>query len=123
MWVEKAGEIIPAVVAVNLSRRVPECLPYTFPTACPVCCNGVIQHDGEVALRCPNYACPIQVRRRVQHFASKACVDIDGLGVAMVESLVEQGWVRNLPDIYRLRRGYLLSLGKNVEKSTKNRLF
>lgn len=118
VWVEKAGEIIPAVVAVNLSRRGPECLPYTFPTACPVCCTGVIQHDGEVALRCPNYACPIQVRRRVQHFASKACVDIDGLGVAMVESLVEQGWVRNLPDIYRLRRGDLLSLGKNVEKST-----
>jgi DNA ligase (NAD+) len=71
-----------------------------------------------VALRCPNFDCPVQVRRRVQHFASKACVDIEGLGEAMVDGLVEQGWVRSLPDVYRLRRDDLLTLGKSVEKST-----
>jgi DNA ligase (NAD+) len=58
----------------------------------------------------------------VQHFASKACLDIDGLGVAMVDVLVEKGWVKNLADIYRLRRDDLLTLGKSVEKSTDNLL-
>lgn len=116
--VEKAGEIIPAVIAVNLTKRTPHCVPYEFPTACPVCGTPVVQLEGEVALRCPNYECPVQVRRRVQHFASKGCVDIDGLGVAMVDTLVDKGWVRSLADIYRLKREDLLTLGKSVEKST-----
>lgn len=116
--VEKAGEVIPAVVSVNTARRSPECRPYRFPEQCPECGTGIIQLEGEVALRCPNFDCPVQVRRRVQHFASKACVDIEGLGVAMVDVLVDRGWVRSLPDIYRLRREDLLTLGKNVEKST-----
>ncbi|GAB1488593.1 NAD-dependent DNA ligase LigA [Opitutaceae bacterium] len=122
VFVEKAGEVIPAVIAVNLVKRKPECVPYVFPDKCPVCGTPVVQPEGEVAQRCPNYECPVQVRRRVQHFASKACVDIDGLGIAMVDVLVEKGWVRSIPDIYRLRREDLLSLGKSVEKSTDNLL-
>lgn len=118
VWVEKAGEIIPAVVAVNTARRAPECVAYTFPTHCPVCETTVVQHEGEVALRCPNYECSVQVRRRVQHFASKGCVDIEGLGVAIVDTLVEHRWVRSVPDIYRLERDDLLTLGKSVAKST-----
>ena len=82
----------------------------------------MVQAEGEVALRCPNYDCPVQVRRRVRHFASKACVDIDGLGEAMVDVLVEKGWVRDVADIYRLKRDDLLTLGKSVEKSTDNLL-
>ncbi len=120
VFVEKAGEVIPAVIAVNVARRTPECVPYVFPERCPVCATPVVQLEGEVALRCPNYECPIQVRRRVQHFASKACVDIDGLGVALVDALVAKRWVRSIPDIYRLRREDLLTLGKSVEKSTDN---
>ncbi len=122
VYVEKAGEIIPAVVAVNLSRRTPACAPYVFPDACPVCSTPVVQAEGEAALRCPNYDCPVQIRRRAQHFASKACVDIDGLGIAMVDTLVGRGWLRGIPDIYRLRREDLLTLGKSVEKSTDNLL-
>jgi DNA ligase (NAD+) len=122
VYVEKAGEIIPAVVAVNPARRPPACAPYVFPDACPVCSTPVVQAEGEVALRCPNYDCPVQIRRRAQHFASKACVDIDGLGIAMVDALVERGWLRGIPDIYRLRREDLLTLGKSVEKSTDNLL-
>lgn len=122
VYVEKAGEIIPAVIAVNTARRSPQCVPYAFPTTCPVCHTPVVQLDGEVATRCPNYDCPVQVRRRVQHFASKGCVDIDGLGIAMVDTLVEKGWVRSIPDIYRLRREDLLTLGKSVEKSAVNLL-
>ena len=120
--VEKAGEIIPAVVSVNTERRTPECVPYVFPEHCPQCATPVVQLEGEVAVRCPNFECPVQVRRRVQHFASKACVDIEGLGEAMVDVLVEKGWVRSVPDIYRLRREDLLSLGKNVGKSSDNLL-
>lgn len=120
--VEKAGEIIPAVIAVNLDRRTPECVPYVFPDKCPVCATPAIQLEGEVAVRCPNTECPVQVRRRVIHFASRACLDIEGLGVAMVDQLVDKGWVQRLPDLYHLRRDDMLALGKSVEKSTDNLL-
>jgi DNA ligase (NAD+) len=120
--VEKAGEVIPAVIGVNPARRTPDCVPYVFPLRCPVCSTAAVQLEGEVALRCPNPDCPEQVRRRVQHFASKACVDIDGLGEAMVATLMEKGWIRSLADVYRLRREDLLSLGKKVEKSSDNLL-
>jgi len=122
VYVEKAGEVIPAVVGVNPARRTPQCAPFAFPTRCPSCGTAVVQGEGEVALRCPNYDCPVQVRRRVRHFASKACVDIDGLGEAMVDVLVEKGWVRDVADIYRLDRDDLLTLGKSVNKSTDNLL-
>lgn len=122
VFVEKAGEVIPAVVGVNAARRTPKCVPFVFPTHCPSCGTAVVQVQGEVALRCPNYECPVQVRRRVRHFASKACVDIDGLGEAMVDTLVEKGWIRSVPDIYHLKRDALLTLGKSVEKSTENLL-
>jgi DNA ligase (NAD+) len=122
VYVEKAGEVIPAVVGVNQARRTPDCVPYVFPSRCPACGTAVVQAEGEVALRCPNYDCPVQVRRRVQHFASRACVDIEGLGEAMVDVLVEKGWLRDVADVYRLRREDLLTLGKSVEKSTDNLL-
>ena len=120
--VEKAGEVIPAVVGVNTARRTPECVPYAFPSQCPACGTQTVQYEGEVAVRCPNVNCPAQIRRRVQHFASKSGVDIEGLGEAMVDTLVEKGWVKGITDIYRLRRDDLLTLGKSVEKSTDNLL-
>lgn len=122
VYVEKAGEIIPAVISVNEKRRTPACVPYVFPTECPACQTAVVRVEGEVAVRCPNYECPVKVRRRVAHFASKACVDIDGLGIAMVDVLVEKGWIKSVADIYRLRRDDLLTLGKSVGKSTDNLL-
>ena len=122
VFVEKAGEVIPAVIGANLARRAPECVAYLFPEKCPACGTPVVRLEGEVALRCPNHECPMQVRRRVQHFASKACVDIEGLGEAMVDTLAGKGWVKGIPDLYRLRRDDLLTLGKSVEKSTDNLL-
>jgi len=122
VFVEKAGEVIPAVVGVNLAKRKRESVRFEFPKHCPSCGTLAIFHEGEVALRCPNYDCTIQIRRRIQHFVSKNCVDIDGLGEAMVATLVEKGWISTLADVYRLpsRRLDLLSLGKKVEKSTDN---
>ncbi len=120
--VEKAGEIIPAVIEVNLKRRTSGCRVYKFPDKCPVCGTAVVQLEEEVAKRCPNLSCPAQVRRRLGHFVSKACLDIDGLGGAMIDELVEKGWVKELPDLFRLKRDNLLTLGKSVEKSTDNLL-
>ncbi|HKB56672.1 MAG TPA: NAD-dependent DNA ligase LigA [Lacunisphaera sp.] len=120
--VEKAGEIIPAVIEVNLKRRTPGCRVYKFPDKCPVCGTVVVQLEEEVAKRCPNLSCPAQVRRRLGHFVSKSCLDIDGLGSAMIDELVEKGWVKELPDLFKLKRENLLTLGKSVEKSTDNLL-
>ena len=122
VFVEKAGEVIPAVVGVNFSRRTPACLPYRFPETCPACGTPVTRASDEVAVRCPNYDCPVQVRRRVRHFASKSAVDIEGLGEAMVDEFVDKGWVKSPADLYHLQRADLLGLGKKVEKSTDNLL-
>ena len=108
VYLEKAGEIIPALVGVNLARRAASSQPFLFPAACPSCQTAVVRIEGEAAVRCPNSDCPAQLRRRLQHFASDAAVDIAGLGPAVVEALVAQGLVKNIPDLYRLRRENLL---------------
>ncbi|MGH8021489.1 MAG: NAD-dependent DNA ligase LigA, partial [Opitutaceae bacterium] len=120
--VEKAGEIIPAVISVVLAKRPPGSEPYAFPTKCPECATAVVKLPGEIAWRCPNLDCPAQVRRRIGHFASKSCMDIEGLGEAMVDTLVSKGWLHSIADVYRLRREDLLTLGKSVAKSTDNLL-
>jgi DNA ligase (NAD+) len=120
--VEKAGEIIPAVIAVVPEKRPASSAPFRFPVDCPECATPVIKLPEEVAWRCPNLSCPAQVRRRIEHFASKGCMDIEGLGEAVVDTLVTKGWVKGIADIYRLRRDDLLTLGKSVEKSTDNLL-
>jgi len=122
VYVEKAGEIIPALVGVNLARRPAEAVPFVFPTVCPACRTAVVQRAGEVAVRCPGAACPAQLRRRIEHFASKAGVDIEGLGPVMIEALVERGVVKELADLYRLRREDVAALGKNVSKSAERLL-
>jgi DNA ligase (NAD+) len=72
VYVEKAGEIIPALVGVNRARRPAEAVAFIFPKECPACGTAVVQRVGEVAVRCPGAACPAQLRRRIEHFASKA---------------------------------------------------
>lgn len=118
VFLEKAGEIIPAITGVDLVRRPADSRAYRFPTACPACQTKLLQLAGEAAMRCPNGNCPAQVRRRVQYFASAACVGIPGLGPVMVERLVAKGWVKNVADLYRLRREDLLTLGGHSQKST-----
>ena len=93
--VEKAGEIIPAIVEVEMDQRAPELVPYAFPTHCPACETEVMELEGEAALRCPNSTgCPPQIRRRIEFFASRPCMDIEGLGEAVVDQLVERGLVK-----------------------------
>ena len=117
VYIEKAGEIVPVITGVNLGRRSAASEPYAFPAECPACHHVLVQAAGEVAVRCPNGDCPAQVKRRVVHFASAAGVDIAGLGPAVVDKLVDKGWVKNVADLYRLRREDLLMLGGNTGKS------
>ena len=117
IYLEKAGEIIPAIDGVDLAQRAPDAQPYVFPSVCPACHTAVVQLEGETAVRCPNSACPAQVRRRIQHFASKACLNLDGLGPATIDALVAQGRLRSVADLYRLRREDLLALGRGTGRS------
>ncbi len=113
--VEKAGEIIPAVVVVLVEKRPAGSQPYAFPSECPVCRSVAVRGEGGVVWRCPNPFCPEKVRRRIEHFASKGGLDIDGLGEEMVALLLEQGRIRTIPDIFRLRIEDLLPLKKSGE--------
>lgn len=110
---EKVGEIIPAVSGVDFAKRPADSRPYVFPATCPACSAAVVQLEGEVMVRCPNPACPAQMRQRVRHFASKSCVKIDGLGPATIQALVESGRVKTIADLYRLRREDLVTPDRN----------
>jgi DNA ligase (NAD+) len=114
--IEKAGEIIPAVIAVNIARRPVECVPYVFPGKCPVCGTTVVQIEGEVAIRCPNTDCPAQLTGRLDYVAGRSVLDIEGLGGVVAERLVETGAVIDLFDLFRLQAGDLAKLILSKEK-------
>ena len=120
--IEKAGEIIPAVVLVRTDLRTGGEQVFHMPTACPSCGGPVEKDPDGVAIRCQNIACPAQVRRRLQHFASRGAMDIEGLGEAMVEQLVSNGLVGAVPDIYALQMPPLVALERMGEKSAANLL-
>lgn len=111
--VEKAGEIIPAVIGVTLARRAPECVPYVFPDRCPVCSTPAVQIDGEVAVRCPNPDCPAQLTGRLDYVAGRTVLDLEGLGGVVADALVRSGAVREVFDLFGLDAAKLgeLNLG------------
>lgn len=117
--VEKAGEIIPQVVEV-VPSTTERSAPYHFPTNCPACQASLIKYDGEVAWRCINIQCPPQVRIKIEHFASRDALDIDGLGESMVDLLVKEGLIHNYADLYSLKKEDLLPLERMAEKSATN---
>lgn len=117
VYLEKAGDVIPAIVGVNLARRPASARPFVFPDHCPGCHAEVVQRHGEVAVRCLNRACPAQLRRRLEHFVSKDGVAIEGLGPALIESLVTKGKVRDVPDLYALTRADWLGLSRQSERT------
>ncbi|MCX6966446.1 MAG: NAD-dependent DNA ligase LigA [Verrucomicrobia bacterium] len=120
--IEKAGEVIPAVVEVRKERRTGAERVFAMPTACPACGGPVVRDEGQVALRCVNAACPAQIKRRLEHFASRGAMDIEGLGEAMVELLVDRELTRDLADIYQLTVAQLATLPRMGEKSISNLL-
>ncbi|CAN5805123.1 NAD-dependent DNA ligase LigA [soil metagenome] len=120
--VEKAGEVIPAVVGVIATERDGSEKIFAMPDKCPSCGGPVLREAEQVALRCTNPACEAQLRRRLQHFASRGAMDIEGLGESMVGQLVDSGLVSDLTQIYGLTQEALLGLERMGEKSASNLL-
>jgi DNA ligase (NAD+) len=115
--VERSGDVIPKVVRVVSSA--PEGQAFVMPAACPVC-NGVVTRlEGEVAARCLNANCPARLKESVRHFASRAVMDIDGMGEVLVEQLVDKGFVASVADIYQLRAETLADLERMGKKSAE----
>jgi DNA ligase (NAD+) len=115
--IEKAGEVIPAVVSVRTDLRDGSEKKFRMPSKCPVCGSKVVKDEGQVAIRCVNAQCPAQLKRRIEHFAGRGAMDIEGLGQAMVEQLVERKLVREVSDIYSLTSTQLSELERMAEKS------
>jgi DNA ligase (NAD+) len=122
--VEKAGKIIPHVVRVEEQRRTGEETEFVFPDKCPECGGDVVQDEGGVYIRCQNPACPAQLRETLRFYASRAAMDIEGLGTKLVELLTGEGLLTNLSDIYTLKqhRDTLINLERMGEKSVDNLL-
>jgi DNA ligase (NAD+) len=118
--IEKAGEVIPAVVEVKKELRNGSERIFEMPGNCPSC-GGLVSKEG-VAWKCTNHSCGAQSRRRIEHFASKQAMDIEGLGEALVSQLVDAGLLKSLADIYTLDRESLLALERMGEKSASNLL-
>lgn len=100
--VERAGEVIPAIVRVDASQRPLDSAPYHFPGECPACGSPAASIPGEAAVYCPNANCGGQIRRRIAHYASRRAADIKGLGPATIDALVESGLVHSPADLYAL---------------------
>ena len=120
VWVERAGDVIPQVVSVVLDQRPSDSDPFVMPELCPVCDAAVYRPEGEVVARCPNAVCPAQLRERLLHFAGRRAMDIDGMGAAVVEQLVDRGLVRDFADLYQLNQSTLEGLDRLAEKSAAN---
>ncbi len=120
--VEKAGKIIPHIVRVEKHRRVGELAEYAFPTECPECGSQLVRDSSGVYIRCNSKQCPAQWRQRLRYFASRDCMDIEGLGEKLVNQLVDTGIVNSYADLYGLTLEKLMRLERMGEKSAKNLL-
>ena len=118
--VQKAGEIIPEIVAVDLSKRPEGTVPYYLPDTCPVCGAPAARDPDGAAMRCTGAECPAQLLRNITHFASRDAMDIEGLGPAVVQQLVESGLVSTAADLYYLQEQDIAQLDRMGKKSAQN---
>ncbi|PIQ96267.1 MAG: DNA ligase (NAD(+)) LigA, partial [Nitrospinae bacterium CG11_big_fil_rev_8_21_14_0_20_56_8] len=118
--IEKAGEVIPKVVRVMDSPAGKRGEPFRMPRQCPACESPIFRPEGEVVWRCVNAACPAQLKERILHFASRNAMDIDHLGPAVVDQLIDTGRVRHFSDLYTLKENDLVALERLAEKSAGN---
>ena len=118
--VQKAGDIIPEVVSANPKKRDGSETHFEMPDRCPSCNEPVSRAEGEAAVRCTNSACPAQLSRGIEHFASKDAMDIDGMGPAVVEALLAAGKIGDVSDLYRLKKEDIADLDRMGEKSAAN---
>ena len=122
VWLVKAGDVIPAVESVIVAKRSGAEKVFTMPDSCPVCGGEVVRMEGEVAHRCVNPACPAQLSRRIEHFASRDALDIRSLGPAVVDALVGKGLVRDALDLFTLDAAQLADLEISKHKFGRNAL-
>ncbi len=118
--IQRAGEVIPEVVKVILDKRPSNTNPYILPSKCPVCQHLVTKPDGEAVTRCQNLECPAQIKKRIEHFVSKSCMDIDGFGEKLVDQLVEKKMIIRVSDIFNLSIEQLSELDRMGLKSAQN---
>ncbi len=118
--VQKAGDIIPEVVCAHPERRDGSETPFEMPATCPSCGEPVFREEGEAAVRCTNAACPAQLSRGIEHFASKDAMDIDGLGPQIVEALIRADLIRDAADLYTLTAAPIATMERMGEKSAQN---
>lgn len=118
VMVERAGEVIPQVIGPVLDKRTGNEAPFKMPAHCPVCKSEVVRIEEEAMTRCPNTACPAQIYENMTHFV--ACMDIEGMGGALVNSILTSGLVRDSAEIYSLTKEKLLTLERMGEKSASN---
>ena len=116
---QKAGDIIPEVVSVCKDMRTGKEMPYQFPKYCPSCGEPVYRDADEVATRCTNSACPAQIERNIEHFASRDAMNIEGMGPAVVRSLISAGLVKNISDLYSLKTEDVEVLERMGKKSAE----
>ena len=102
VMVHKAGDVIPEIEKVLIEKRTENSPPWKMPTLCPVCQNKAVRKEGEVAWRCINERCPAQSREQLIHFASRAGMEIEGLGEAIVDQLLDKGLAENPADLFKL---------------------
>ena len=120
--VQRAGDVIPEVVKVIVSKRTGTETAFVMPKRCPVCDSFVTRARDESATRCINSTCPAQVKERIKHFTSKGALDIDGLGDKLVEQLVDRGLLSSYADIFQLEEEQLIHLQRMGTKSARNLL-
>ena len=118
--VRKAGDVIPEVLRPVLSDRPDDRPPWTFPTMCPECETGLVRGEGEAATFCPNHACPRQVRGRIEHFASRGAMDIEGFGEQRVDLFVTESLLADVADVFSLDYDAVASLEGFGEVSVAN---
>ena len=118
--IEKAGDIIPAVVKVVTEKRNGAETPYEMPENCPVCQGLLTREEGEAAVRCTNSNCPAQQMRSIIHFVSKSAMDIDGLGASIIEQLLDEKLISDCADLYTLKYEDIVNLERFADKSAQN---
>ena len=116
--IRKAGDVIPEVVSVK--EHIPDAVPYRMPEICPSCGAKAVREDGEAAIRCNNPDCPAQLLRMLIHFCSRDAMDIEGLGDALLNKLVEQNMIKTAADIYSLDFDKIAEMDKMGKKSAEN---
>jgi len=120
--IERSGDVIPKVVSVMKERRTGKESRFVFPSRCPVCNSSVFKPEGEAISRCENPSCPARLRESLLHFASRRAMNIEGLGDALVDQLLDNELVRSIPDLYHLKLQNLENLERMGSKSSQNLL-